>query len=267
MTTNEFRHSKSANFVRGLGIIRVRRHNVKNIEHYSTTYNGVNSYHQFKKNLFQQSSELEKELQDLPLNYSGRENRIDFLNVIHRISTEAESYLLEFKNKNVLNSRFPFQVFKNTRYFPKSFDNKVHECKVNYENHKIHAMFQLHREITHKTVKRIEVYKNDSMPEVRVLSSPQSRNENINKEIVKRFKTKLSVTQLAYLFGLVTEIVVDKKPNKKELAKILSELFETSRAKVPSEQQLYKSFFDVEDTTKEAVRGMLIEMLNRVNGR
>ena len=54
--------------------------------------------------------------------------------------------------------------------------------------------------------------------------------------------------------------------SKSKLVRFISDLFEPTRSKKPSKQLIYKSFYDMEESTREVVKDLVIEMLNKTKG-
>ena len=98
--------------------------------------------------------------------------------------------------------------------------------------------------------------------ELNIISSFEKQKEKI---CVDNFKTDYSLNNLSGAFNIFFEIICNKNYNKKKLAKLIADNFETSRSKNPSEHQVYKNFYSNNDGNNEKLRSLAIEIMNRVN--
>ncbi|MEC7753716.1 MAG: hypothetical protein VYB44_06775 [Bacteroidota bacterium] len=79
-----------------------------------------------------------------------------------------------------------------------------------------------------------------------------------------KLNTKLSVPQLAYLIKIFIESGVLQNRNQREVLKFLAQFVRTKKAESISAESLRTKYYNVEENTKEAVKDILIELLNRI---
>ena len=235
---------------------------------YVTTYNGCDKAADFFRDLDKLFKPFKYELQHLSLNYPSKDGRQVFLTGLHQ-------NLLEIKLEN--EETFKSEIQPNFKYlylgdhgvlkqFPDKFCKLLHDSKIDYEHHKVHYMYQVQYRMINKAIDLVILNagnegKDLSPQEKDISSSDPSMATSINR----RAKTPLTLTQLAHFIDVASEAVTDGSMGKSELAEFVSESFETPRSKRPSKRQIYKAFYDVDESTREVVKARVIEMLNRVN--
>jgi len=272
---NEFRQSNCVEFVNLLKQIRIRGHNKNdnNKKNYITTYNGFDKVSCFTCKLHKNMLHCQNELQHLPLNQPKRDGRIDYTVILYKNLHEAKSIVESEKIKETLDKKFSYIYCGNEtklKRFPVKFSKEKHPTNIDYQNHKVHFMYQHHKRVIYHAIERIKLMSSNTelLNSLIIKTNPDvSEKQNSNRESeahpIYRCKTSLSVNQFAHLFDLILDAVSSDPVNKKELAKQLSKMFETSKTKQPSHQQIYKAFYNVEPSTKEVVKDMVLNILRK----
>ena len=262
-------------FVDHLKQVRIRGHNKddKNKENYVTTYNGFAKVSCFMSRLYKQMQQCQNELRHLPLNQPKRDGRMDYIVILYKNLHEAKEKIEAPKITETLNRKFGYIYCGNEtklKRFPSKFSKGKHPSSIDYQNHKVHFMFNHHKQVIYHAIERIKFLSCNTAflntliqtnPSVSILQNSIRESE---AHPIYRCKTSLSVNQLSYLFDLILDVVSSEPVNKKELAKQLSEMFETTKTKKPSHQQIYKAFYDVDENTKEVVKDAVLKILRKV---
>jgi hypothetical protein len=89
----------------------------------------------------------------------------------------------------------------------------------------------------------------------------------INKQDITNFKfqTDLSVAQLGYFIKVLMEIGIIKNPNQREVIRFCASQVKTKLTETISPESLRTRFYNIEESTREAVKEYVIKMLNYVN--
>lgn len=82
-----------------------------------------------------------------------------------------------------------------------------------------------------------------------------------NEDKIK-FLTDLSVPQLSYFFGLLIQSGIIQPPTQRAVFKFIADHFKTKMTNSISVDSLNSKYYNVETTTKNAVRQKIIELLN-----
>lgn len=83
-----------------------------------------------------------------------------------------------------------------------------------------------------------------------------------NNEVEDKMLTGLSVPQLSYFFGLLVKSGIIQSPTQRSIFKFISDHFKTKMTNSISVDSLNAKYYNVETTTKNAVREKIIELLN-----
>jgi hypothetical protein len=93
------------------------------------------------------------------------------------------------------------------------------------------------------------------------LEANQLITESNNEEKIK-FLTGLSVAQLSYFFGLLMEVGIIKHKNQTDVFRFIAENFKTNNTEKISVDSIKVKYYNVETTTKNAVREKIIELIS-----
>jgi hypothetical protein len=93
------------------------------------------------------------------------------------------------------------------------------------------------------------------------LEANQFTNVTNNDEKIK-FLTSLSVAQLSCFFGLLMETGIIKHKNQTDIFRFISENFKTNNTEKISVDSIKVKYYNVENTTKKALREKIIELLD-----
>lgn len=94
---------------------------------------------------------------------------------------------------------------------------------------------------------------------------PIKRSEFSDDETsYEKIKTKLTVSQLSYLFRVLIDLEVFKQRTKSDVLKFISDNFQTSNAEEISLNSLRSKYYTVDDSTRDAVKDVLIRMLKKI---
>jgi hypothetical protein len=102
----------------------------------------------------------------------------------------------------------------------------------------------------------------DFLEKLHVLSNLNDQELNNNTVAVFKILTDLSVPQLAYFLRILVETEVIKNSNDKELLKFYAKHTKTKRTETISSESLRVKFYNIEDSTKEEVKSIIIKLLN-----
>ncbi|MCB9335816.1 MAG: hypothetical protein H6586_06685 [Flavobacteriales bacterium] len=212
------------------------------------------------------------ELQHLPLNQPKRDGRIDYIVILYKNLHKARIKVDNPKIIETLNRKFSYIFCGDEtilKRFPSSYSKERYPTNKDYQNHKVHFMYHYHKKIIDHAIEQIKFLSSNTELLNSVIIPPyvsQEQNQIRESEAhpIQRFKTSLSVNQLAYFFDLISDIVISDSISKREVAQLLSQIFETPKTKKPSVQQIYKAFYNVDDSTKEVVKDVVLKMLKKV---
>ena len=84
----------------------------------------------------------------------------------------------------------------------------------------------------------------------------------VNREEFEKINTDLSVAQLSYFFGLLSQIGIIKPKSQSDLFRFIAVNFKTKTTTTISESSIKNKFYNVEATTINRIREKLIELLN-----
>jgi hypothetical protein len=93
------------------------------------------------------------------------------------------------------------------------------------------------------------------------LEANQFTNVTDNDKRIKLL-TGLSVAQLSYFFGLLMETGIIKHKNQTDVFRFISENFKTNNTEKISVDSIKVKYYNVENTTKKALREKIIELLD-----
>jgi len=232
---------------------------------YKTSYNDFFKVSDFLRNLDELYKAFQYELQYLPLNCPSDNGRKVFLINLHLILLRTRS-AVEEKFQAEVQPKFEYLYLDKDivlEKFPDAYCPLIHDSEKGYEHHKIHFMYQSQYRTVNEAIDLVVVFANNEGIDV---SSKLGEHPITSPERGPRTKTVLTLAQLAHFMNLVSEAIGDGAIPKSDLAAFISSSFETARSKKPSQRQVYKSFFEVEESTREVVKDLVIKMLNKARG-
>jgi hypothetical protein len=94
--------------------------------------------------------------------------------------------------------------------------------------------------------------------------NPEIIKEEPSRELNK-ISTRLSVAQLAYFVRVMYEIGLISVKSQWDIFRFLQENFSSKKTELISTQSLNNKYYNVEDSTKRAIKDVLIKMLNYIN--
>lgn len=100
-----------------------------------------------------------------------------------------------------------------------------------------------------------------------ILSNIQIPVDKTRNAAGYKLQTSLSVPQLAYFLRILVELEIIKYPNDKELLKFYAEHTSTKKAESISPESLRIKFYDIEDTTRDEVKSLIIRILNYIQNQ
>ena len=189
-------------------------------------------------------------------------HQVDFDNVTEEIIKE---YLFEM-NFNSL------QFFK---YL--TFDILQESEKQENNIQKIDTLYRLLKNYNQKQSRNFIKYKS-SLPAIKeqIISWIEEEIEYLTKKIKLeanqftslsnneekiRFLTNLSVAQLSYFFGLLIETGIIKHKNQTDIFRFIADNFKTNNTDKISADSVKVKYYNVESSTKNALREKIIELL------
>lgn len=238
-------------------------------ELYTIKYNGYIKIESYIRKLRQQYKSFCDELLQLPLVFPDcRSRKTFFLNLYNKLLEVKEKVKRLYKmlmRKHPFRSDRTFSIRSLRESKETGFNRKVFTSRKEYQNCKAHKMYELQKNYISKAIyemQKLAVAEKIDLSDVCTegLVETESKSEQTTK-----YKTHLSIPQLSHAFHVFFECVCPDQLNKKHLANFIAFNFETSKTKNPSQNQVYKKFFDVDDNSKENVKNLVIDMLNKVN--
>lgn len=151
---------------------------------------------------------------------------------------------LEIQENNIKKIDVLYQFLKN--YNQKQSRNYI-KYKTNLPSLKEQIISWIEEEIEYLTKKM-------------KLEAIQFTNSTSNEEKVKLL-TGLSVAQLSCFFGLLMETGIIKHKNQTDVFRFISENFKTNNTEKISVDSIKVKYYNIENTTKKAVREKIIELL------
>ena len=235
-------------------------------KHYTVRYNGMIKIDAYGRKLKKLHQCFCNELLNLPLDYPDCLSRKTFFLNLHKELTEAEIKINSIY-ANIICKRFgnelekPISMNRLREPRDKSFNEEMFSSREAFQNCKVHYMFKLQSEYLSKAKTAMLKYAKSEKIDFEQTELEAKPNNKVSMKI----KTDLNISQLSYAFNLFLGCISTNDYNKKGVAESISEHFETPRVKKPSAIQVYKKFFESEDSTKEPVKKLVIEMLNKIN--
>ncbi|MGC8823154.1 MAG: hypothetical protein ACP5PZ_00980 [Bacteroidales bacterium] len=75
----------------------------------------------------------------------------------------------------------------------------------------------------------------------------------------------MSVAQLGFLLKIAFEVGIVKNPNQRDVIGFMANHTKTKQADTISPESLRTRFYNIEDSTRQAVKEYVIKMLNYIN--
>lgn len=168
--------------------------------------------------------------------------------------------------------------FNSTQFFDNLTDGILIELSKQENNiQKIDILYRLLKNYNQKQTRNFIKY-NENLPsikeqiiswieeEIEYLSKKMKLDANqftniANNEDKIKFLTGLSVAQLSYFFALLIETGIIKHKNQADIFRFISENFKTVNTDKISTDSIKSKYYNVETTTKNAVREKIIELL------
>jgi hypothetical protein len=169
--------------------------------------------------------------------------------------------------------------FNSTQFFDNLTDGILIELSKQENNiQKIDMLYRLLKNYNQKQTRNFIKY-NENLPsikeqiiswieeEIEYLSKKMKLDANqftnvANNEDKIKFLTGLSVAQLSYFFALLIETGIIKHKNQADIFRFISENFKTENTAKISTDSIKTKYYNVETTTKIAIREKIIELLN-----
>lgn len=258
-------------FVNELGIVITKtsyQRDQLGQELYTIKYNGYIKVESYIRKLSLQFKSFCDELLKLPLVFPDCESRKTFfLNLYKRLLEVKERVKRLYKlmtRKHPCRNDITCSIKALQEYKDKAYNEKLFKNRKEYQNYKVYRMYLLQKEQIKKALHEMQKLAVAEKIDLSEANIECCQNETI-QTFNRKYKTDLSLSQLSHAFNLFFECVCPKQLNKRELANFIALNFETPKTKNPSKNQVYKKFFEVEDSTKEPVKKLVIEMLNKAN--
>lgn len=80
-----------------------------------------------------------------------------------------------------------------------------------------------------------------------------------------KIQSGLSVAQLAYFHKLQHDVGMITNRNQRDISRVIAATYQTSKVHEISPESITSKYYNVEETTLQAVKDMLIKMLNEIN--
>jgi hypothetical protein len=141
--------------------------------------------------------------------------------------------------------------------------NKLYQLLKYYNQRQTRNFMKLRQNlpsIKHQIINWIE-------EEIDYLNKKNSLNKDISfkitqQEEIEKMTTDLSVAQLSYFFGLLSQIGIFDSKNQSKLFRFIAANFKTKTTAILSEGSIKNKFYNVEATTVNKIREKLFELLN-----
>lgn len=231
---------------------------------YSSSYQGFKSIKNFKKKLLKWLERLKEVLFQLPFVHCGNE-RLVFMNLYKGLLRALDTISNYYKKTIVKKYKYLTNRKITYLHFRERFNPDYYPSQKDHAYHKLHVMYRLHFQVLDEGIAYVKEFASNgsSMLLNEVTCTP---NEYVMaKQSVEaynmKFKTDLSVPIVAMVLCKIMHYI-SPNFNKKQLAKIIAENFETKRAKELSENQVYKAMFDKDDKLNEVIKEIGIWFVN-----
>lgn len=231
---------------------------------YSVSVNGYTHPIKYRKVLYQNLNGFETEIQHLPFLLECMESRKEFTSTIRKYLNESLRKLNQYQEDEILKRYYPYRYIgdeSQIKYFPKFYCETRYQNIKDYENHKVHYMFKEQYEVLTKAKLKLN-FLNKIDKVILNIDEVQEMTPTYQKKSSERFITSLSVAQMSLLFGSLFDNIAGVKMTKKEIAEFIANNFGSVKRKEPSSTQIYKDFYDSEDSTIRVVREIFHVLLS-----
>lgn len=207
---------------------------------YKVAYNNFFDVREYRKNLENKYHEFFQRLIFTPskFNSSNLKTHLVMLNLL----LNDIQMNVKIKQEKLINRRFPEC---------KHFENDKNVI-LNFEDKKLCKMLFIQNTYIQKSISII-----DTLAQKEQIPLPDQSKISVFQN---KFKTQLTNAELSYFIKLIMDVITDKNYNKKDLSKLLSQLFETRETKAPSEKKLYQLFTKVSPETKAKMKELVFEL-------
>ena len=179
--------------------------------------------------------------------------------------TQLEDWLLEY-NFNATEMIVYFQS-KITLHIDDALNDNE---KIELINFQIKRFNQLHSKIEHRLHYKLPLIKSKMVQwlqdEKRYLKSKKETvliTPAVSSDKAKnKLQLEFSVAQISYFFGLMMRSGIIKHQNQREVFRFIADNFKTQFRDNISADSINSKFYNIEETTKKAIRTKIIEMLN-----
>ena len=159
--------------------------------------------------------------------------------------TDEIKKVLEIQETDIEKIKILFKCLKNTNQKFLLIENK---CNSKLPTAKKQIISWIEEEIYYLNQKRMLL--------------PVSNSKNENQEEETKLLTGLSVPQLSYFFGLLIQTGILQPKTHRAVFRFIADHFKTKMADTISVDSLNSKYYNIETTTKNAVREKIIELLN-----
>jgi hypothetical protein len=186
-------------------------------------------------------------------------------------SNEFETSFIKFLISNNFNSHYLFEYLKSM-----IINQIIEEFNPFQQEDILNNHLQIYNNIP---VRKGYLFKFD-YPEIKTLLVDWLKNElkkcrkkqenfnpqqtNIMKQDAIKIETTLSVGQIAYLFKLLVENNIISNKTNSNIIHFISENFTTKKSESISFSSLSNKFYNIDDSTKNHVKGLLFKMYENI---
>jgi hypothetical protein len=161
-------------------------------------------------------------------------------------------------------------------YITNMINEEIKNCES--ESECLNILFKKLKKIN-QTKSKIKVFSDRNLPDLKlqvcdwIEEEIEFFNRKINlekhqsgsiklKEQNTKIQTSFSVAQLGFFINIMVKSGIIKHPNQREILKVITDNFRTSATENISTDSLSSKYYNVESSTKQAVREKIIELLN-----
>ena len=181
-------------------------------------------------------------------------------------SDDVKEWLLDLNLNNLEFFDYSIDTIQDTLKFESSDIEKINKLYqlLKYYNQRQTRNFMKLRQnlpsIKHQIINWIE-------EEIEYLNKKNSLEKGnpfqiIHQEELEKMSTDLSVAQLSYFFGLLSQIGIINPKSQIELFRFIAANFKTKSTNTISESSIKNKFYNVEATTINKIREKIFELLN-----
>jgi hypothetical protein len=200
---------------------------------------------------------------------------LEYINELHKYVKSRKTVVT---NNELHEWIFSFNLNTLT-FFDYKTDILIEEMSKYESGHeKLEYLYKKHKIINQRQTRSINTYNNVLPPikhqiigwleeEIEYLTKKMELDQPIitipgENKVKAKILSGVSVAQLSYMFNLLAQVGVINQKNQRDIFRFISDNFKTNLADQISADSVKSKYYNVESSTKAAVREKMIEILN-----